>query len=154
MDRRDATVETVTQAERLGQTGRGPSFHGQSGLAVVLAVALYLAILVLRFAVESTQDEIGLLMRRSEDERRRFEAAARRHRDAVEFNDSVIQRLSAAKWALESGRQDRGLEIVTRTLSEAEQVVTELLRDADMGPDGLRGQPRARETDRIPRRTG
>lgn len=208
----------MPQAERLGTIGRGLWFRGRSGLTILVAAALFLAILALRFAVDTGQDPIILLfclpvavlavafglrsgllagllgvalmavwvvvedldlsllgwastalpmlllgglvgdavdeIRRSEDERRRLEAAARRHRDAVELNDSVVQRLSAAKWALESGRPDRGLEIVTQTLSEAEQLVTELLRDADMGPDGLRGRPRAREMDRTPRPTG
>lgn len=204
----------MPHAERLGTTGRGLWFRGRSGLTIVVAAALFLAILVLRSAVQSAQDPVTLLFclpvallavafglrpgllagllgvaltagwvvvedpdlsllgwtstalpmlllgglvgaavdeaRRAEDERRRLEAAARRHRDAVELNDSVVQRLSAAKWALESGRPDRGLEIITQTLSEAEQLVTELLRDADMGPTGMRGRPRAREIDRTP----
>jgi hypothetical protein len=79
-------------------------------------------------------------LRRSEEERRRLEAAAQRHRDAVGFNDSVVQGLSAAKWALEAGRDDRGLEIVTQTLDVAQELVSELLRDADMGLTGARGR--------------
>jgi len=75
---------------------------------------------------------------RLEEERRRLEAVAQRHRDAVEFNDSVVQGLTAAKWALEAGRDDRALEILTCTLGEAQQLVSELLRDAGMGPGGER----------------
>ena len=79
-------------------------------------------------------------LRRSERARRRLEAVAQRHQDAVEFNDSVVQGLSAAKWALEAGRDDRGLEIVTQTLDVAQELVSDLLRDADMGLNGERGR--------------
>ena len=78
-------------------------------------------------------------LRRSEAERHRLEAVAQRHRDAVEFNDSVVQGLSAAKWALEAGRQQRGLKIIAETLDVAQELISGLLRDADMGVDGRRG---------------
>ena len=74
-------------------------------------------------------------LRRSEDERRRLEAIAQRHRDAVEFNDGVLQELAAAKWALEAGHPDRGLEIVTRSLIAAEDIVSDMLREVDTGAD-------------------
>ena len=79
-------------------------------------------------------------LRRSEAERHRLEAVAQRHRDAVEFNDSVVQGLSAAKWALEAGREERGLKIITETLDAAQELISGLLRDADMGVDGRRGR--------------
>lgn len=84
-------------------------------------------------------------LRSSELDRLRLEAAQQRHRDAIEINDSVVQGLAAAKWALEAGRVDSGLEIVTGTLTSAEVLVSDLLRDAGMGPAGLRGR-RAAET--------
>ena len=77
-------------------------------------------------------------LRRSEDERRRLEAIAQRHRDAVEFNDGVLQEFAAAKWALEAGHPDRGLEILTRSLSAAEDIVSEMLRDVDTGAESRR----------------
>ena len=72
-------------------------------------------------------------LRRSEEQRRQLEGAAQRHRDAVEFNDSVVQRLAAAKWAMEAGRTDRGLEIITETVDASQALVSAWLRDADMG---------------------
>jgi hypothetical protein len=75
-------------------------------------------------------------LRRSDEQRRHLEGVAQRHRDAVEFNDSVVQRLAAAKWALEAGRNDRGLEIITETLDTAQGLVSDLLRDAHMGVSG------------------
>lgn len=70
-------------------------------------------------------------LRASERERRRLAALAQRHRDAVEIQDSVVQHLAAAKWALETGRSDRGLEILTGTLDSTQRLVSDLLGDAD-----------------------
>jgi hypothetical protein len=72
-------------------------------------------------------------LRRSEAARFRLEAAAQRHRDAAEINDSIVQRVAAAKWALEAGRPERALEIVTETVEIAQQLVSDLLRDGDHG---------------------
>lgn len=70
---------------------------------------------------------------RSEALARREHAAALRAREAVELNDTVVQGLAAAKWALEAGRSDRGLEIVSETLDISQRMVSKLLRDAEMG---------------------
>ena len=59
-----------------------------------------------------------------------------RHRDAVEFNDGVVQELAAAKWALEAGSPDRGLDIVTNALNAAQGMVSQMLRDADAEAEG------------------
>jgi signal transduction histidine kinase len=193
------------------RVGGGPWFGGRPVLTVAVAVALFAAVLVLRFAVDTTQDPVTLLfclpvallamafglregllaglagtlliavwvgvrqvdlsalgwatrivpllllgvllgdavdrLHRSEEKRRRLEAAAHRHRDAVEINDSIVQRLSAAKWALEADRTERGLDILTETLDVAQTMVSDLLRDADMGVDGARGRPPAATAD-------
>ncbi len=71
-------------------------------------------------------------LRRAEAGRRRLEAAARRQRDAIEINDSIVQGLSAAKWALESDDADGALAIVSETLEQGHRMVSELIRDADM----------------------
>jgi hypothetical protein len=181
----------------------GPWFGGRPVLTVAVAVALFAAVLALRFAVD-TQDPITLLfclpvallamafglragllagltgtllialwvnvrqvdvsalgwatrivpilllgvllgdavdrLHRSEEKRRVLESAAQRHRDAVEINDSVVQRLSAAKWALEADHTARALEIITQTLDVTQSLISDLLRDADMGVDGARGR--------------
>lgn len=71
--------------------------------------------------------------RRAERDRREFEAAALLHAEAIEINDSLVQRMSAAKWALEAGQTDAGLAILTTAVSEAHRLVSGLLRRADMG---------------------
>ena len=82
-------------------------------------------------------------LRRSEAERIRLRAAAQRHRDAVELQDGVLQELAAAKWALEAGRPDRGLEIVANTLDTAQNLVSDMLRDADAEAGARPGRPPA-----------
>jgi hypothetical protein len=71
-------------------------------------------------------------LRRAEHEQRRLEEAARRQRDAIEINDTIVQGMSAAKWALESGDLTNGLAIVSDTLALGHRLVSELIRDADM----------------------
>jgi hypothetical protein len=77
---------------------------------------------------------------RSEAERNRLMAAAQRHRDAVDFNDRVVQELAAAKWALEAGRPERALDIVVNTLDAAQDMVSQMLRDADAEAGGRPGR--------------
>lgn len=71
--------------------------------------------------------------REIERERRRLEVAAALHREAIEINDSLVQQMSAAKWALEAGRTESGLEALDAALGEAQRLVSGLIRRADMG---------------------
>jgi len=78
-------------------------------------------------------------LRRSEAERNRLMAAAQRHRDAVDFNDRVVQELAAVRWALEAGHSERGLDFLVRTLDAAQDMVSQMLREADAETEaGLR----------------
>jgi hypothetical protein len=78
-------------------------------------------------------------LRRAEFARRRLEAAALMHRQAIEINDSLVQGMAAAKWALEAGRTAAGIQALDDTLTRGNRLVSTLLRDADMGIDGGRG---------------
>lgn len=75
-------------------------------------------------------------LRVSEAERAKLDAAAHWHRQAVEINDSIVQGLSAAKWSLEAGKNERALETVTDTLDSAQAMVSQLLREAELFPGG------------------
>lgn len=86
--------------------------------------------------------------RRAELERRRLEAAALLHREAIEINDSIVQGMAAAKWSLEAGRIEAGLHTLDQTMSKAHQLVSDLIRRAEMGQhsEPLEGVPlRARD---------
>ena len=79
---------------------------------------------------------------RAEEHRLALEASAQRHRDATEVNDTLVQGMAAAKWALESGRLESGLQTLNDTLRQGHQLVSELLREGDMGINGHRPKVR------------
>ena len=80
-------------------------------------------------------------LRLADERSRRLETAAQRHQDAVEINDTLVQGMVAAKWSLESGRADDGLRTLNDTITVGHHLVSELMRDTDMGPAGQRGAP-------------
>lgn len=75
---------------------------------------------------------------RAEEHRLALEAAAQRQRDATEVNDTLVQGMAAAKWALESGRLEAGLKTLDDTLRQGHDLVSQLLREGDMGVNGHR----------------
>lgn len=74
--------------------------------------------------------------------RQALEAAAQRHRDATEVNDTLVQGMAAAKWAIEAGRTESGLKTLEETLQVGHELVSKLMREADMGINGHRPQHR------------
>jgi hypothetical protein len=72
-------------------------------------------------------------LRRADAEKRRLEAAALLYREAIEINDSLVQGMAAARWALEAGRPEAGLRTLELTIVQAEELVSGLIRQADMG---------------------
>lgn len=56
------------------------------------------------------------------------------HRQAVEVNDSLLQGMSAAKWALEAGNDELGVRALDDTIRAGQALVSELIREAEMGP--------------------
>jgi hypothetical protein len=73
-------------------------------------------------------------LRRTEAIRIRLEEAQRRHRDAVQLNDTIVQSLAAAKWALERSDLESGLSIVTSTLEQSNDLISDLIRGAALRP--------------------
>ena len=71
--------------------------------------------------------------REAEEGRSQAELAAMLHREAIEINDTLIQQLAAAKWAFEAGRNEAGLDALTEAVGNAQQLVSDLIRRADMG---------------------
>jgi hypothetical protein len=57
---------------------------------------------------------------------------------AIEINDNVVQRLVVAKYALDRGTTEVSQEKLAETLREAQQLVTSLLEEKDIGPGVLR----------------
>ena len=63
------------------------------------------------------------------EQRRRveLEAAARREREAMEMNDSIIQGMVAAKWMAEQGRTEEAIGALATTIDKGERLVAALL---------------------------
>jgi hypothetical protein len=103
-------------------------------LSVIGWVARLVPFVVLGYLLGDASDRLEA----AEARRAALEAAAQRHRDATEVNDTLIQGMAAAKWALEAGRTEAGLRTLEETIALGHQLVSELLRDADMGVNGHR----------------
>jgi hypothetical protein len=73
-------------------------------------------------------------LRRAEGARVRLEDAERRHREAIQLNDTIVQSLAAAKWRLESSDLAGGLAIVDETLAQGNRMVSDLIRGARLRP--------------------
>lgn len=82
-------------------------------------------------------------LERAQARQRALEAAAQRQRDATEVNDTLVQGMTAAKWALEAGRYESSLKTLEETLQVGHELVSKLMRDADMGLDGHRPPTRS-----------
>ena len=71
-----------------------------------------------------------------------FEDLKARERQALEINDNIVQGLTVAKYAMESGQDGRSRKAVEETLRSAQQIITELLGEKDseieLGPGDLR----------------
>ena len=100
-------------------------------------VSRILPMLLLGALLGDASDRLRLADRRL----RALEAAAQRHRDAVEINDTLVQGMAAAKWSIEAGRHEAGLAMLNQTLELGHDLVSSLLRDAGMGFGGSRPQP-------------
>ena len=83
---------------------------------------------------------LGLVWAVTEAERNKLAVVAQRHHDTVVVHERVVQDLVAAKWAIEAGHPERGLEIVTNALTEAQDAVSQLRRDEQTSPDGWLGR--------------
>jgi hypothetical protein len=93
---------------------------------------------------------LGVLVGGAADRQRAFAESQRqlltarlRARDAAEINDSIVQGLAVAKWSLEAGAYDRGLDVLTDTIETAEALVADLLGDRPVRAAVLHGWPAA-----------
>lgn len=129
------------------------AFGLRSGLAAGSLAVLMVVVWVL--ATDTTMSPVGWMarclpelllgvllghasdqLRRAEAERRKLEAGALLYREAIEINDSLLQGMAAARWALEAGRTEDGLKTLEDTIGQAQDLVSDLIRQAGMaGPD-------------------
>ena len=58
---------------------------------------------------------------------RELQNALAARRQAGDINDSIVQRLAVAKWMLEAGNTETGMQMVGETMEVAQRLVTDLL---------------------------
>jgi hypothetical protein len=87
--------------------------------------------------------------RRAEEARRQIEGSALLHREAIEINDLLVQGMTAARLYFDSGDMDTGRRILDHTIGQARDLVSGLIRRADMGGRTvpLTDTPHARQRD-------
>jgi hypothetical protein len=98
-------------------------------------------LLLLGTLVGFASDQLRAAHRRE----RRYVEVALLQREAAEINDTIVQSLAAAKWLLEAGDTDRGLDTVNETMVTAQVLVSRMLgSDSPLEGDRLRAQHRSR----------
>ena len=91
------------------------------------------ALLVLGTLLGHAIDALDASERRAcsaEAERARLEHAARRHAEALEINDLMVQSVAVAKWSLEAGDGERAMEILDEIGEAGQRLVSSLLGEA------------------------
>lgn len=92
---------------------------------------------------------LGALVGESADRIRAAAEAERRaaevrllQREAAEINDRVLQQMAAAKWMLEAGHVDDGVDVLASTMDTAQELVARMLGpDSVLSPDPQRSEP-------------
>jgi glucose-6-phosphate-specific signal transduction histidine kinase len=93
---------------------------------IVRAAGLLLLGVLLGRATD--QIEAGQFRTMAVQEQRRFlQETARRQAEALEISDSILQHLAAAKWMVESGRDEEAIEMLTSTMATGERMVADML---------------------------
>jgi hypothetical protein len=108
----------------------GWAVTGRVPLGAVGAVTRIGPLLLLGLLLGDAMDRL----RRAEAARVRLGEAERRHREAIQLNDTIVQSLAAAKWALEAADLAGGLAIVDETLTQSNRLVSDLIRGAQLRP--------------------
>jgi hypothetical protein len=152
-DGRDATIALlVLPVALLAVTfGREGGVGGAAGVLAVLMTweavhadvsgamwAAAVAMVVLAMLLGTAVD--GLLsteraMRAADAQRWRAQRAAQRLQEAAAINDTMVQSVAVAKWALEAGDVGRSVEVLDRAVDEGQRLVSELLREAGRAPE-------------------
>lgn len=82
-------------------------------------------------------------LRAAELLRARTEAAVLRHRQAIEINETLVQGMAAARWLLEAGLDGAALETLDGAIVQGQRLVSDLMREAEVGITSFRTSERA-----------
>jgi glucose-6-phosphate-specific signal transduction histidine kinase len=107
---------------------------GSSGLALGEWWTRALPLVLLGVLIGHASD----VQRRSEVVASRLAVAEVRQREAAEINDTIVQRLVAAKWRMELGDPDAGLEVIDEAIVASQALVLDLLDGLELTPSERR----------------
>lgn len=96
-------------------------------LSLVGWAARVLPLLLVGLLIGDASDQLE----RAARDRESYRLAVERHREAVEINDTLVQGMSAAKWALEADRTEAGLRALEETVELGHQLVSDLIRRSE-----------------------
>lgn len=82
-------------------------------------------------------------MRAADAAERRADAIALLQRDGAEINDSIVQSLAAAKWAIEAADVERARSILDETIVTGQKLVTRVLGSESPVHDQIRRSRRS-----------
>jgi K+-sensing histidine kinase KdpD len=102
-------------------------------LTVVGWLSRALPLMMVGFLIGDANDRLE----HASQERQARLLAVQRQREAVEINDSLVQGMSAAKWSIEAGRVENGLQVLAEAVELGHQLVSELIRDSGAGPTSV-----------------
>jgi hypothetical protein len=100
------------------------------------AAGLFLLGILLGYATDQIESGQRAAMA-AQRERLALTARARRHAEALEISDSILQHLVVAKWMVEAGQYDKALEIMTTTIATGERMVADVLPERRHGAEPL-----------------
>lgn len=103
-------------------------------LSVIGWLSRALPLLLIGLLIGDARDRLV----RTVDERAAHEVTVQRQREAIEINDTLVQGMSAAKWSIEAGRTEAGLQVLGETVELGHRLVSELIRDSGAGASVVR----------------
>lgn len=104
-----------------------PLLLDDDGIGVVGWVTRISAVVVLGVLLGQAQDRTRAHQRWLLAEEAARIGSDARARAAAEISDSLLQGMSSAKWMLEAGKVDAGIETLEETIERAQRIVSDLL---------------------------
>ncbi len=104
--------------------------NGVGDIDVTGWVARAAGLFLLGFLLGHATDQIEAGQRRAladQERRRALRETARRQAEALEVSDTILQHLAAAKWMVETGRNQEAIDLLCETLHAGQQMVADQL---------------------------
>jgi signal transduction histidine kinase len=150
-DERDATLllfvlPIALLAQAFGLTAGAVAAVGSVGVLIGWVFASGVELSLLGWVARVTPLVLlGLLIGHASDAQRRAEMVAarlsiaeERQREAAEINDTIVQSLAVAKWNVESGNPQAGVDALEEVIEASQALVADLLGGLDLTAEDRR----------------